>query len=244
MRPEVVEDTIVTANIAAWLPPDDAARVLERVARTAHPSLLALQEFGGPGRGVALRDVSRRHRLDHARPEPGAPVVMWDRGRYAAVSVRARTLSAAGWVGRLPGRRSSLPRSRATVAVLDDALMGRDVTLINAHLTAEVQRGRGYRRDLAHRLRVTRHQREVRRLGRIARRQRRKGRRVYIAGDSNFDGLRIRRLISCWRGRRHVGTLGSRAVDIIFAPRPADDVRTIDTASDHRAVVATYRRRA
>ena len=70
---------------------------------------------------------------------------------------------------------------------------------------------------------------------------RRKGNRVYACGDTNFDGLRLPPLVSCWR-LRPGGTLGNRAVDIIYAPEPADSVRTYPTRSDHKAVLATYLR--
>lgn len=37
-----------------------------------------------------------------------------------------------------------------------------------------------------------------------------------------------------------VGTLGSRAVDHVYATSPANKVRTIATPSDHDAVAAIY----
>ncbi|MBP6526229.1 MAG: hypothetical protein KA249_12560, partial [Dermatophilaceae bacterium] len=102
------------------------------------------------------------------------------------------------------------------------------------------QYGTGYRKDRAHRPRVRRHKREVRRIARVARNQRRKGREVYVLGDTNYASLVIPGLISCWQGRPDVGTLGSRAVDHIYATSPANKVRTIATPSDHDAVAATY----
>ena len=40
----------------------------------------------------------------------------------------------------------------------------------------------------------------------------------------DFDGLELPPLTSCWTGRKSVGTLGARTVDIVFADRPADAV--------------------
>ena len=62
------------------------------------------------------------------------------------------------------------------------------------------------------------------------------GRVVYAAGDSNFDGLHVDGLTSGWEG--HPGaSFGSRRIDDVFGPGPAEAVQLVETASDHRAVL-------
>lgn len=116
------------------------------------------------------------------------------------------------------------------------------VASANVRVTLDhLQYGGGYRTDKAHRARVRRHKREVRKLGRVARRRARKG-KVFVVLDGNFDGLKVRGLTSCWTGPDlpSAGTLGKRRVDIIFAASAPKRVRTVKTPSDHRAVVADY----
>ena len=81
----------------------------------------------------------------------------------------------------------------------------------------------------------------VRRLTRLVRRQLLLGRRVYVAGDTNWDEMPLPPLVSCWSDRRPIGTLGRRTVDVIYAEQAASKVRTLDVGSDHRAVIASYR---
>ena len=238
---ERLVDAVLTANIPDWLTHAQAQASLDHITREAACDLGGLQELG-PGRDDILERLTQRQNYGYERAEGGPPII-YDRGRYGVLKVRRKVLARAGFVGRLPGRRSRLGDSVATLVVLADDLLAEDVVLINAHLTAEVQRGKSYRTDLAHRLRVTRHQRETRTLGRIARRHKRKGRRVYLTADTNYDGWTVRGLVSCW-DRRDGGTLGNRAVDVIAAPERAGTVQTIKPPhGDHKAVVATYRRK-
>jgi len=225
---------VCTANIRVTLPRKVAERALDKVLTEARPHIIGVQEWG-PGRNPAMHRLAHKHGMEWARV-PGAGPIMWD-DRYRLVKAEPRRLARAGFMGRLAGRRLTLPDSIAALVILEHK--GRETVVINVHLTAEVQYGPGYRRTSAHRARVRRHKREVRSLRNIARRQRRKGREVYVVGDFNFDGLRIPGLTSCWLGRNG-GTLGNRAVDIVFAAYPAARVRTIRTPSDHDAVVATY----
>jgi hypothetical protein len=62
---------------------------------------------------------------------------------------------------------------------------------------------------------------------------------VHAVGDSNFDGLRLPGLTSAWEGREgDPGTLGPvRHVDDVHGPGPAQQVTSVRTASDHRALV-------
>lgn len=225
---------VATANVRVTLDHFEAAHALAEVL-ALNPDVGALQEWG-KGRDALLRSASR---YDYARNAIGGGPVYWRRDRFALVRCRAVVLARREYVGRLLGRKSTLPASVATLAILCDDETGGEVAVVNFHLTAEVQSGGRYRRDLGHRLRVQRHKREVRRLGRLGRRQHRKGRLVYLLGDTNYDGLRVPGLVSCWEGRDG-GTLGKRAVDVVFADRPAKAVRTVTTGSDHRAVVCDY----
>ncbi|HYF71835.1 MAG TPA: hypothetical protein VD864_03385 [Nocardioides sp.] len=199
--------------------------------------IAALQEWVR-GRDSILRDLRSRG-LSYCRPaEGGGPIVYTD--RFSALHCRAVTLARREFVGHLPGRKNRLPASIANLTVLHDDQTGGELAVINFHLTAEVQSGGKYRRDLAHRLRVQRHKRERRRLSREVRRQQRRGREVFALGDTNYHGMPLPPLRSCWRGREG-GTLGHRAVDVVYAGTEADVVRTVVTGSDHRAVVVAYK---
>lgn len=241
-------DVVASANIKDTLSSADAsdavAKVIGQLPSAGHkPELIGLQEWDGIGPDCIKGTVYRFRRS----PGGGSPVI-YDATRYGPepLWMRTRTLSPAGFVGNLPGRRSHLGESRATLYCFADELGGEDTVAIVAHLTAEVQRGKGYRHDLLHRLRVARHKLEVLHLSRLVRWQKSRGRRVYVFVDANFDGLALRPLVSCWVGHpfeEAAGTLGNRAVDYVYAPDVAATVRTVATASDHDAVVCRYIRK-
>ncbi len=200
-----------------------------------------LQETGR-GRDAALDEVCTGH-VRHGRGKDGGGPLVWNRTRYEPVrAIKTRRLVGGGFVSRLPGRRSTLGPSFATLGVFHDAAMSEQVSLINAHLTADVQAGDGYDKAKTHAKRVRRHKAEVRALRRLVLARRLRGDRVYVVGDFNFDGQRLAPLVSCWKDRRGA-TLGNRAVDIVFGRERADAVKTLPNKSDHRAVVATYRRK-
>lgn len=226
---------VITANVPIRkMSPDQRAHVLALILdRTPHYA--GLQEWG---EDILLAGAERRG-YGRARAR-GGPPILFSLDRTGLLHVHGRRLARAEMVGHLVGRKSRLPASIATEAIFEDDLLGKGV-VINAHLTAEVQRDGSYRMDVAHRLRVMRHKRERRRLSRRARHHRSKGRWVKVTIDGNFDGLELRPLISCWDGRRKTGTLGHRSVDIVFADQPARSVDTFVTGSDHRAVEATYK---
>lgn len=224
---------VATANVRVTLDHFEAAHALAEVL-ALNPDVGGLQEWPR-GRDSLLKAAST---YDYARNDLGGGPVFWRRDRYGLVRCRAVVLARRSFVGHLTGRKSTLPASVATLAILSDDETGAEVAVVNFHLTAEVQSGGRYRRDRSHRARVRRHKREVRRLARLARRQRRK-RTVAMLGDTNYAGLNIPGLVSCWEGRDG-GTLGHRAVDVVYATRPAKAVRTVTTGSDHRAVIADY----
>lgn len=230
-----VETVVATANIRDTLDQTAAGHALALVLEH-HPDILALEEWP-KGRDHLVKAAG----LGQARPAQGGSPVTWRKDRFGLVSCHGHTLSRVELVGHLIGRKARLPKSIANVTVLHDDHTGFDVAVISFHLTAEVQFAGQYRTDLAHRLRVARHKRERRRLGRIVRRQLAKGRDPIPLGDTNFDGMELPPLISCWDGHPG-GSLGGRAVDIVFATHPADRVETQPTASDHDAVIVTYRK--
>lgn len=227
---------VATANIKVTLPRDVAGHALTRILDAGGPTIVGLQEWG-TARNRVLTRIAREHGYTWTRPRGCGPV-MWDTTCHHLISARARRIARGGFMGRLPGRRTTLPDSLAALVILADD-QGRETCVLNVHLTAEVQYGTGYRTSSTHAARVRRHKREVRTIANIARRQRRKGRTVIVLGDFNYHGLVIPGLVSCWEGR-HGGTLGNRAVDVVYTSRHADSLTTIPTASDHRAVVVGY----
>lgn len=227
---------VATANLFKGMPLD-RVRVGVDTVLTHGVDIAGLQEWVS-GRDAILRDLRSRG-LSFCRPaEGGGPVVYTS--RFSPLHCRAVRLARREFVGHLPGRKNKLGPSLANLTVLCDDQTGDELAVINFHLTAEVQSGGKYRRDFAHRLRVRRHKRERRRLERLVRRQRRKGRRVFALGDTNYHGMTLPPLRSCWRGRDG-GTLGGRAVDVVYADTESDTVRTVKTGSDHLAVVVTYK---
>lgn len=212
-----------------------------RLALAEHPDLVALQE-AGPNRDHIIEKVA--HELGYAWTRAkGGGVVMWKASRYRLRACNAIRLARAELVGHLPGRKDRLPASICTEVLLDDLASKHpdgSVTVVeDYHLTAEVQMGAGYRRDLKHLLRVMRHKREKRRLGRRSRMHQRRGRTVYPAGDGNFDGMQLGGFVNCWTGRPG-GDLGGRAVSIIFAALKPLKLWTVVTPSDHKTVVTVY----
>jgi hypothetical protein len=234
-----------TANLPARKMTDDELSVGISDVLAERPRYLALQEVG-PDRNNVLRAVAAEYGYRMVRGK-GGPPILYDAHGTEVIRDRTLTLSRASFVGYLPGRKSTLPASKATEVHFEDDELG-DVVVIDAHLDAEVQVAGNYRTDKAHLPRVRRHKRQCRRLRRRGRHHIAKGRMVYICLDGNFDRLRLLPLVSCWAGRKSVGTLqgpqgnwSERAVDIVFAETEADAVSVVETGSDHRAVVCTYR---
>lgn len=227
-----------TANLPARKMTDDELSDGISAVLAKRPRYLALQEVG-PDRNSVLRKVAEHYGYRLVRGK-GGPPILYDPLDAEVLRVRTPTLSRASFVGHLPGRKSTLPASKATEVHFEDDVLG-DVVVIDAHLDAEVQAGGGYRTDSAHRPRVRRHKRQCRRLRRRARRHVARGRKVFICLDGNFDRLELPPLVSCWVGQIARGTLGKRAVDIVFADVSSDAVETVVTGSDHRAVVSVYR---
>jgi hypothetical protein len=248
-----VLDLVATANIRVTLNQVEADAALAKVLRPdehgRRPELVGVEEWDGKAPAwirVATDDHLERHTkgTDYRfkRPPGGGNPVIWDGTRWGLLSIRTEVLVKGGFVGHLAGRKSHLDDSLATVAEFADELGGRDAVLIVFHLTAEVQKGKRYRLDLAHALRVLRHRRERRALKRLVRWYLRRGWVVYVVGDTNYDGMPLRPLRSCWHDKRSPGTLGGRTVDEVYAQQDSVDTRRVPNKSDHDGVVATYRR--
>lgn len=234
--------TIGTANLQYTLTGAGFEKGLREVLLD-HPQILCLQE-AGPNRDRIITKVANELGYEWARAQGGAPV-MWKKARYRLRSWRPIRLARAEFVGHIPGRKDRLPASICTEVILVDLLTGDIVVVENFHLTAEVQDmkgGGGYKKDPLHLLRVARHLREKHRLGKRMRVQKRRGRVVFGIGDGNYAGMRISRFVNCWDKRTKAprGTLGGRAVDIVFADMAPITLWTIPTPSDHDALVVAY----
>jgi hypothetical protein len=253
-----VEDQVGSCNAYVMLTDRQRVTLIRNVLTQGAPGLLGVQEWAGPK--PDLTDLTRRRRAiddllmdatsrtfyKFGRPKGGGPLV-WDSSRYDLQKLYTEQLVGPGFVGHLTGRRDRLGPSLATVGVFVDEVLDEDAALVDVHLTAEVQKGKGYRTDPDHLLRVLRHRRERRALRLLVRRLRRERIRVYVTGDTNYDGMTLPPLISCWVGhpdQEAAGTLGSRTPDYVYGPQRAASVMRIPTRSDHDAVVATYRRKA
>lgn len=232
---------VMTSNLVYTLD-DIRFEAALRLVLAEKPDAVALQEVG-PNRNHILTRVGNELGYEWARPAGGEPI-MWRIARYGRhpMLVRGNRLARAEFVGHIPGRKDRLPESIASeVHLRDSHQLDAVVAIIDYHLTAEVQFGKRYRRDPVHLLRVLRHRRERARLGHRARVVAADPdiHQVHPAGDSNFDGFTLRGFVSCWKDRAG-GTLGPRAVDVIFGAVRAPHVRVIKTPSDHDTVIATY----
>lgn len=245
--------TVASANVLYSLGRRDATAALSAVL--AHqPDLVGLQEWY-PARWPLLRPTGSvslvaplarlprspgRHRGAYhwSAPLLGGCAVGARADRYRPVRTEARVLSLPGRGDRDDRLMSLEPPRIATVAVYRDLLLERSVCLVDYHLVSGVQRLDVYRPDRP-RL-AARHRGEVAALARLVTQMLERGHVVHATGDSNFHGLRLPGLVSCWDGRpEQAGTLGPRRqVDDVHGPGPAEAVTLVTTASDHRAVLA------
>lgn len=230
-----MSERVLTCNEKDTLPLDVARADLLHVLDIARPTIAALEEWGNARNGIL--DACG---LSWARGPKGGGPVLWDEQCHTKRAVKSVRLAFPEVVGHLPGRRDRLGSNYGTEVILDSADGGQTVA-IGFHLTAEIEdvRGGGYKKDLAHRLRVMRHKREKRRLGRRARMHRRRGRKVFVLGDTNFSHMPLGGFVNCWEGRGG-GSLQGRPVDIVYADRAPQRLQIVKTRSDHDAVVAIY----
>jgi hypothetical protein len=238
---------VATANVLRPLPCDEA-RVSLTVVLEHEPDVVGLQEWGIARWGL-LRETGVMRTVPG--PRKGAPRegYLWCAPVYGGcpVGVRAErfdVVDARLSVLSRPGRADSPrrpfglePARVASVVRLVDRVSGNRTSVVCFHLVPGVQRGGHYRTDRP--LLVARHRHEVGALQRAVDDERERTDDVYALGDSNFDGLRLRGLVSAWKDRDRPGTLKHRTIDDVFGPGPAAEVTLVTTGSDHRAVVVT-----
>ena len=243
-----VRTRVASANVLRDLRGGDARRALQDVLAQG-PDLVGLQEWH-PSRlrllaesgsvGVPPAPLLGRQRDGYRWTLPllGGCVVGARTDRFSLLDAETVVLSGFGRADR-PDRRLRLePPRLATAATYADRVLGRTVSLVCFHLAPGVQARGRYREDRP--LLVARHRQEVGRLQALVDERLSLGHVVHAVGDSNFDGLRLAGLTSSWEGRPDApGTLGPRRrVDDVHGPGPAGSVVLLDSASDHRAVVA------
>ena len=223
---------VATANVLDALD-RVAARAAVETVLAEEPDLVGLQEWGWWRRSLLPQ-------TDYAwfTPLYGGNPVGARRDRFTFLGARVRLLAGIGWSDRGARPLPVLPPRVVTVARLHDRLRDRTVSLVDFHLVPGAQAHGRYRTDRP--LLAARHAREVRRLRGLVSDQVAAGHVTYAVGDSNFHGLRLPGLTSAWEARDDAsGTLGpTRRVDDVFGPGPAVTVTLLETASDHRAVVA------
>lgn len=238
---------VATANVHRGLGADQARQALRGVL-AQEPDLVGLQEWH-PWRCALLAETGSVRLSLGARvarseagylwtmPILGDCVVGARSDRFSFVESRVVALSRPARADK-PDRWLGIePPHFATLAVHDDHLTGRRVSLIGYHLVPGVQARGRYREDRP--LLVARHRHEVDRLQQLVDRQLALGHTVHAVGDSNFDGLRLGGLTSAWEGRDDdPGTLGAhRKIDDVHGPGPARSVHLLANASDHKAVL-------
>jgi hypothetical protein len=226
---------VATANVQGTIRRGEARHVLRGILGV-EPDLVGLQEWG-PSRRRLLREPQE---YLWVMPLLGGCVVGARADRFDLVESAARVLSVPGRADRREGWWGIEPARIAMVGVYRDKRQDRTVCLVSYHLVHGVQGGGRYREDRP--VLVARHRSEVRSVQRIVDEHLALGHEVYAVGDSNFDGFRLEGLTSAWVGREHEpGTLGRlRKVDDVLGPGPATSVQLLASASDHKAVVATY----
>lgn len=217
---------VATLNVQKDLSEAVAGTAMDTVLGQA--DLAALQEFKAD-RNPLLEDMPG---WDLRRARGGGPPVGVRRSWGEILTVRRLVLAKAQHVDKVAGRKSVLPDNVATLATCRQYGQKRKTAFYSIHLPSHVQFWPGPRRDM--------HDAAVLRLQRSIRWQLGLGRRVFVAGDTNWDEFVLDPLVSCWHGRHAAGTLGGRTVDIVYAETPAKAVHTYGVGSDHRAVVAVY----
>lgn len=240
---------VASANVQQDLPQPVAREAVDAVL-DAGPDLVGLQEWR-PDRFWLLRTwgdvrlapglpaVPGRRRAYHWVTTPFGCVVGARADRFTPISARWVLLNGVAPVAS-PYRPAGVePPRMLALGTYRDRATSRAVTIGCYHLVPGVQAGRRYRRDQP-RL-VDLHRREHARLQRAIDDSQARGEVVYAVGDSNFDGFALRGMTSCWVGHEDApGTFGPgrMRIDDVWGPGPATDVRLIETASDHRAVLA------
>jgi hypothetical protein len=254
LNDQVTSTVVASANILYKLPVRDARTALTQVLET-EPDLVGVQEwyllrlrllreFGDvrvvPSLGTRLLPRRREPAYHWVSAAAGGNVVGARADRFEPVSARVVFLSRVGRSDRPDRFLHTEPPRVVTIGVFRDHLADRTVAMMSYHLAPGVEVDAAYHPDRP--LLRARHEGEVRRLEDLVAEHQDAGHVVYAVGDSNFDSLRLSGLTSAWEGREDLpGTIGAgtRKLDDVQGPGPADSVVLLTTPSDHRAVVAT-----
>ena len=252
MTPSTDELVVATANVQQDLSTCTAARALGLVLGVgAH--VVGLQEWyprrwrpltrsGSlrpvPGAGISFRG-HRGGRLAWCAGVVGGCVVGLDRARFRLTGCEPLVLSRPGHADRGEGWLGVEPSRVAVVARGEERSTGRRLAVVGYHLVHGVQQAGRYRGDRP--ALADRHRAEVARLSCEVDRLRAEGNLVLALGDSNFHGLRLPGLASAWASSgSEEGTLGRRQVDDVHATWAPTSLATLETPSDHRALVVRY----
>lgn len=210
----------------------DLGRVLPKC------DVLGLVEWGGRDRE---RLLERWDGYDYAKPSSRSGSLAWDAGRFKLVRSHSVVVAEGRNVGRVKGLRTRLDDYEVSVDTLRDITRdGRDgrhqrVTFILGH--APVWRPGD---------RARMHAEWLEAVTRLHAHYEAKGHEVYTLADFNRTPRHIRRAfaevnaVSLWTARKVRATHHRRSIDDIYSRCRARRVALIDTASDHRAVLATF----
>jgi hypothetical protein len=226
---------VATANVKVTLSPTLAGECLDEVLATA-PQIVGLQEWSEARRST-LRKRGRVVRLPRLarlarRGTPtegyvfGYPLTGGQPVGVDAAWGEILTLRAVELASRAPGIRATL----GTEALIRERETGRTFPVLSTHLMAHHDRPAN--RDAWQEGRT-----KARKWAQAWLEQ---GYSPFVLGDMNKHLMDLPPLVSCWDGNPRKATFGARTIDVIFGAAAAASVKTIQTASDHKAVVAEY----
>lgn len=243
-----------TYNIKDTLPVAAATRTLDAFAAGA--DVAGLQEFGGPGRNQALRQLEG---WSAWRPDNGGPPVLWRTSRFRFLSGQRLLLARARTVEFSPGFKAHLPDYIGTLVRLRHTSTGQVVSVLNVHAPAHIDLAGRPRRTVPRR--VAMYTETITAAAAAARVEVAHHRSTFVVGDLNVDFRADNRhrargfpvsvfgrqgLTSMWAHiNANSGSHGSRLIDGVWAAqRPlAGRVLTRFHVSDHKPAVAVYRLR-
>lgn len=221
---------LASHNVKVDLDDTHAGNSVARVLRT-RPDIIGLQEWGRSRRSV-LRNLGRVTMFPNLRYHVGPPhqqsgyVFAYPLGgqpigvnaeKVEIVSVRRIKLSS-----KRPGVRPTF----GTELVCQIRETNETVAVLNVHPVAHHDRPDN---KAAHAEAVENIQRWAESWG---------GFRHYVMGDMNSSRVTIPGLRSCWDGNPAGGTFRGRAIDHIYGRDGFAHAFTVNTRSDHHAVVA------
>lgn len=222
---------IASHNVLVNLPDHRAAASVEAVL--AHkPHLFGLQEWGRSRRKI-LKSYGKvllfpRVRFHLGPPHPyagyvfvyplgGQPVAV-DASRFEVTVAKRRKLS---------GARDGVRPCYGTEVQVIPREGGKTIAILNVHPVAHHDRPEN----------LAAWEEAIESIREWA--EEWAGFRRYVVGDFNKQRVDIPGLISCWAGREDEDTFRDRTIDHIYGPRGFASAFTVNTPSDHHAVLAT-----